>query len=52
LKEIVSISRWAPSWENRVLWQKHVQNEHLAEYLKVSDGAVDEFIVNEMTHIA
>ena len=26
-------------------------NEHLAEYVKVTDGAVEEFILNEMTVI-
>ncbi len=40
------------NWENRDLWQKHMQNEHLAEYLKATDGAVEEFIVNEMNQIA
>lgn len=37
------------NWENRELWQKHMANVHLAEYLKATDGAVDEFIVHEMT---
>ncbi|WP_339837029.1 putative quinol monooxygenase [uncultured Maribacter sp.] len=36
-------------WVNRELWQKHMANEHLAHYLKVTDGMVDEFILNEMT---
>ncbi|SDW92179.1 Quinol monooxygenase YgiN [Lutibacter oricola] len=39
------------NWENRELWQEHMENEHLAEYLKVTDGAVEEFILNEMTVI-
>ena len=39
------------NWENRDLWQKHMGNEHLAEYLKATDGAVEEFIVNEMNQI-
>lgn len=40
------------NWESRELWQAHMQNEHLAEYLKVTDGSVESFTVNEMTHIA
>lgn len=39
------------NWESRELWQEHMNNEHLAEYLKVTDGAVEEFILNEMTVI-
>tara|TARA_R110001583_G_scaffold154770_1_gene306483 strand:- start:94 stop:390 length:297 start_codon:yes stop_codon:yes gene_type:complete len=40
------------NWTNRELWQKHMQNDHLAEYVKATEGAVEEFILNEMTHIA
>ena len=40
------------NWENRDLWQKHMGNAHLAEYLEATDDAVEEFIVTEMTHIA
>lgn len=40
------------NWENRTLWQVHMDNQHLADYIKATDGAVDEFIVHEMTHIA
>lgn len=40
------------NWENRSLWQEHMNNKHLAAYLKATDGAVEEFIVHEMTHIA
>ena len=40
------------NWESRELWQIHMKNAHLAEYLKATDGAVDEFILNEMTIIS
>ena len=40
------------NWENRELWQIHMNNKHLADYLEATEGAVEEFIVNEMTHIA
>jgi hypothetical protein len=26
-------------------------NQHLADYMAATDGAVDSFVVNEMTHI-
>lgn len=39
------------NWENRDLWQTHMGNAHLSEYLKATEGAVEEFIVQEMTHI-
>ncbi|MEM6718873.1 MAG: putative quinol monooxygenase [Bacteroidota bacterium] len=39
------------NWENRELWQQHMQNDHLAEYMKVTDGAVESFELNEMTVI-
>ncbi|PWJ41814.1 putative quinol monooxygenase [Sediminitomix flava] len=40
------------NWENRELWQIHMGNKYLAQYLKATEGAVDEFILHEMTHIA
>ena len=39
------------NWESRELWQIHMNNTHLAEYMKATDGAVEEFILNEMSHI-
>lgn len=40
------------NWENRELWQAHMSKPHLAAYLKATEDAVEEFIVNEMKHIA
>lgn len=37
------------NWESRELWQNHMNNPKLAEYLKATEGAVEEFIINEMT---
>ena len=39
------------NWENRELWQDHMNNSHLAEFVKATDGAIEELIVNEMTPI-
>lgn len=40
------------NWESRELWQKHMGNAHLKEYLAATEGAVEEFTVNEMSRIA
>tara|TARA_R110001592_G_scaffold337481_1_gene624144 strand:- start:1696 stop:1992 length:297 start_codon:yes stop_codon:yes gene_type:complete len=40
------------NWESRELWQAHMNNPHLTEYMKATDGAVEEFILHEMTQIA
>lgn len=39
------------NWESRELWQTHMGNQHLADYMEATDGAVEEFILNEMTKI-
>ncbi len=38
-------------WQSRELWQQHMSNSHLAEYMKATDGAVVAFNLNEMTKI-
>lgn len=38
-------------WESRELWQTHMGNQHLKDYMDATDGAVEEFTLNEMTHI-
>ena len=40
------------NWESKALWQTHMNKLHLADYMKATDGAVEEFTLNEMTHIA
>ena len=40
------------NWKNRDLWQVHMQNDHLKRYMEVTEGAVEEFVLHEMTHIA
>lgn len=39
------------NWETRDLWQTHMNNQHLADYLAATEGAVEEFTLNEMTMI-
>lgn len=40
------------NWKTRELWQTHMGNQHLTDYMAATDGAVDDFILNEMTQIA
>jgi len=40
------------NWESRELWQTHMSNKHLADYMAATDGAAEEFTLNEMTKIA
>lgn len=40
------------NWQSRDLWQAHMNAPHLAAYLKATEGAVANFVVNEMTKIA
>ncbi|WP_459209336.1 putative quinol monooxygenase [Aquimarina rhabdastrellae] len=39
------------NWASKELWQKHMNNDHLVAYLKATDGAVEDFQLNEMTII-
>ena len=39
------------NWESRELWQVHIGNQHLQDYMAATEGAVEKFTLNEMTHI-
>ncbi|MBU5615798.1 antibiotic biosynthesis monooxygenase [Psychrobacter sp. TAE2020] len=39
-------------WENNEFLQHHVQSPHFQNYIKVTEGMVDEFIITEMTVIS
>lgn len=39
------------TWENRALWQAHMEAPHLAAYLAATQSAVAEFTLHEMTRI-
>lgn len=39
------------NWQNRELWQTHMNNQHLKDYLAATAGAVESFTLNEMTVI-
>ncbi|WP_281558209.1 putative quinol monooxygenase [Thalassomonas sp. RHCl1] len=40
------------NWQTRELWQQHMNNQHLADYMAATEGAVESFTLNEMTKIA
>lgn len=40
------------NWESRELWQIHMNARPLQDYVAATEGAVELFTVNEMTHIA
>lgn len=39
------------NWESRELWQTHMNNTHLAEYMAATEGTVASFTLNEMTKL-
>ncbi|RJX66194.1 antibiotic biosynthesis monooxygenase [Vibrio sinensis] len=39
------------NWTSRALLQAHLDNTHLAAYVKATEGAVESFTLNEMTQI-
>jgi quinol monooxygenase YgiN len=39
------------NWESRSLWQTHMANQHLQDYMAATEGAVESFTLNEMTQI-
>lgn len=39
------------NWETRELWQTHMNNQHLKDYMAATEGAVAEFTLNEMTSV-
>ena len=40
------------NWQSREHWQAHMNAPHLVAYLEATEGAVAEFTLNEMSHIA
>jgi quinol monooxygenase YgiN len=39
------------NWESRELWQAHMNGQHLQDFTAATEGAVEEFTVNEMTRL-
>ena len=39
------------NWASRALLEKHLESAHLAAYVKATEGAMENFEMNEMTQI-
>jgi len=39
------------TWKNRALWQDHMNSPHITTFLKLTEDALEEVVLNEMTHI-
>ena len=39
------------NWATTELWQQHMQAQHLQDYLAATDGAVEAFVVNQMSAV-
>ena len=39
------------NWENRELWQAHMNNRHIADFARATDGAIADFSLFEMTRV-
>ncbi|MFD2204940.1 putative quinol monooxygenase [Kiloniella antarctica] len=39
------------SWQTRELWQDHMSAPHVSAFLIAAENAVEDFSVNEMTHL-
>lgn len=39
------------NWDSHELWQAHMGNQHLKDYMAATEGAVEDFSLYEMTRI-
>jgi len=39
------------TWENRELWQKHMDSEHLQNLVRVTEGSLVDLTVTEMSEV-
>ena len=40
------------NWGSRELWQVHMSAQHHSDYMSATEGAVADFMLNEMTHVS
>ncbi len=40
------------NWASRELWLEHMNTPHIATYKMTTDGAVEDFTINEMTDVS
>jgi quinol monooxygenase YgiN len=39
------------NWKNREVWQNHMNNDHMINYAKVTEGSTVEWTLNELTKL-
>ena len=40
------------NWESRELWQAHMDAPHIVDFMKATEGAVENVVLNEMSQIS
>jgi len=40
------------NWESEALLEKHLESQHIADYVAATEGCIESFAINRMTHIA
>ena len=40
------------NWKSKNLLEKHLANTHIAAYMEATEGCVEDFTLQELTHIA
>ncbi|MFV8463208.1 putative quinol monooxygenase [Vibrio campbellii] len=40
------------NWESEALLEKHLESQHIADYITATEGFIESFVINRMTHIA
>ena len=40
------------NWESEALLEKHLESQHIADYVAATAGCIESFAINRMTHIA
>ncbi len=39
------------NWESEAHLEKHLASQHIAEYMAATEGCIETFVLNKMTHI-
>ena len=40
------------NWESEALLEKHLESQHIADYVAATEGCIESFDINRMTHIS
>ncbi len=40
------------NWESEAHLEKHLASQHIADYMAATEGCIETFVLNKMTHIA